>query len=262
MSASVPDAAPEETKSCVVCGTEIKRDITKKCPVCSSDPDGTTCSNCKKRLPSDASFCNECKTYQDFRQHFTIGATLLSLVIAGIAVVSGVRSAGTYLSERDSHTKFKVTSSDGLRIYLKVWNTGRQPSMLVGYHLRFAGNPPIHDVTLQLSSENVVAASNVIPAGQPVKIGLAMTGSESLQIISTAKNAPDTKEKLSMLIGSQPVVLDVDVEESDDPSEGFCRCNKPRLFHTRRDTFPADRIRTFLVSRSEVKLAEPQPTQP
>jgi hypothetical protein len=263
VSETVQETAPAETKKCIACGNEILRDTTP-CPICKSDPIGEECNNCKKRMPKGAPFCTECKLYQSKRKHLPTIATWFTLLLASFAVVSGVLSAWTYLAERDSHTRFKVTSADELHIYLKVWNTGRQPSMLVAYHLRFEGNLPIKDVMLQLSKDDVVAARNVIPAGQPVKIGLTMTGPSSLEIASTADKSQNTKDKLSKILGSQTVVLDVDVEESDDPRPGgFCNCIKPRTFHTQSDTFPVDRIKTFVVSRmSEGHNAESPLTSP
>jgi hypothetical protein len=178
-------------------------------------------------------------------------------VAAFIGVISAVIPAGSYFLERNSHTRFKVTSADDLHIYLKAWNTGRQPSTLVGYRLRFQNQLPIKDVTLQLRADDVVGAMNVIAPGKPVKIGLTMTGPESLEIVPTADEAQNTKDKIAKVLGSQPVVLEIDVEESDDPRGGFCNYIKPRKCHTRSDTFPIDRIKAFVVSRmSEGQHAE------
>jgi hypothetical protein len=233
----------EKKKKCVVCAGEIPAD-DKICPGCNRNPDGQQCDNCKKRMPAEARFCNECKSYQSWRWYFSVAA--FSLLAGVITAVQGLHLGATYLSELDSHTKFKVSSADERHLYLRVWNTGRKPSVLVAYHLHFNGNPPLKDATLQLSDENAAEARNVIVSGSPVKIELTM-GSDSLEILPDAGNNQNTKARITPGLGSQSVVLDVDVEESDDPSEGFRPWITPRKFHTRRDAFSIDRIKPFIV---------------
>lgn len=265
------EAKPIDKKKCVICASEIPVE-KEKCTYCLCDPDGQQCGNCKKRIPAgatfcnecksyqngpqcdnckkrmpaDSKFCNECKSYQSWRQYFNVVAIVLSLATAAGGVIKGLHLGAIYLSERDSHTKFKVTSADDLHIYLRVWNTGMKPSALVGYHLRFNGNPPLKDITLQLSEEDATNARNVIIAGSPAKITLT-TGRDSLAILPNAGIDQNTKAKLSPLLGPQTVILDVDVEESDDPTAGFCPWIAPRKFHTRRDVFAIDRIKPFVI---------------
>lgn len=253
--------APASTQ-CQACGNAILLGA-KMCANCKFPKgDVKQCVNCGKLMPHDVPFCNECKSYQKLR-YFPVSATVIALFAAFIGVISAVIPAVSYFLERNSHTRFKVTSADDLHIYLKAWNTGRQPSTLVGYHLKFQKQLPIENVALQLSTDDVVGARNVIAPGQPVKIGLTMTESESLEIAPTVGEAQNTKDKISKILSSQPVVLEIDVEESDDPRGGVCSYIKPRKFHTRSDTFPVGRIKAFVVSRmSEGQHAQVPPTTP
>jgi len=237
---------PDKTKKCVVCNSEIPANA-EICPICRCEPDGQQCDNCKKWMPLRAKFCNECKAYQSWRQYFNVGAIVLSLFGAFLGVSRTLHLAATYLSERDSHTKFKVTSADDRHVYLRVWNTGRKPSALVGYRLKFNGNPPLKDATLQLSDDDAAKAKNIVVSGRPAKIELTTSGTESLEILPNAGNEQNTKAKISTLLGSQTVLLEIDVEESDDPTAGFWHWIEPRKFHTRSEAFPIDRIKSFVV---------------
>jgi len=218
------------------------------------------CSNCGKRIPFSASFCNECKTYQGVRQHFTVMATILSLVLASFAICNGVYVAATYLSDRDSHTRFKVTSADDDHVILKVWNTGRRPSTLVAYRV-ICDDWPAKEVTLDLSDKDKLEAMNVIAPGKPVKIRLA----PARQIpppLESKQFAPKDYLDLSEH-SSRSLTLEIDVEESDDPggdewdvlplllqSRGYrWSVLGPRQYHIRSDRFPAARILEFVRQR-------------
>ena len=96
-------------------------------------------------------------------------ATILSLVLASFAICNGVYLAASYLSDRDSYTRFKVTSANDDHVILKAWNTGRRPSTLVAYRV-ICDEWPAKEVTLDLSDKDKLEAMNVIAPGNPVKI--------------------------------------------------------------------------------------------
>lgn len=202
------------------------------------------CNNCKKRMPKGAPFCTECNLYQSKRKHLPAIATWFSLLLASFAVVSGVLSAWTYLAERDSHTRFKVTSSDEHRVYLRVWNTGRKPSTLVGFRLVF-DDMPNKETMFELSDKDQPEATNVIASGSPVKIGLSIPMTEAIPASRLGKQYTD-KERSTMLVSrwiDRPLTLEVNVEESNDPC---CFGFSWRPHHTRSEKFPAARISRFM----------------
>ena len=239
MTANIPEESHEK-KKCVVCGSEVSRDEKASCPVCHFNPDGMTCNNCKKRIPMKAVFCNECKTYQGVRQYFNIAATVLSLMLASFAVINGVYLAATYLSDRNSHTRLKVTGAEQNLIYLKVWNTGRKPSTLVTYRLKFDGLPKAKELTLQQFNETSTpeAQNLILPGKDPVTISLGLPIRADLPEPQRSKQYSD--DELGPLkkapLGQISAVLEVDVEESDD--EGTTEL--------RQDHFRADRIEKLM----------------
>ena len=198
-------------------------------------------------MPRGAARCNECTSYQRWRRHVQFWAAFF-LAIGGLfTLISGGWSAAVYVLDRYSDTRFKVTSSDNLRIYLRVWNTGRRPSTLVGYRLRFA-DAPGKALELDLSDKDQPEATNVISPGNPVKVSLARSLASTIPAASRGKQY--TEQELQTLLHDpklpwvdRPLTLEVDVEESSDP---WCPWNFFRSHHTRTDRFPAGRIRQFI----------------
>jgi hypothetical protein len=233
-------SAPEAMKKrCVVCDNEIPRNEKKECPVCSCKPDGKECTNCKRWIPLGASFCSRCMLYGGLRRHFNMAATALSLVIALFAVIRGFYLTGAYLSDRNSHTRFKVTGSDQSHVYLRIWNTGRKPSALLSYRLKFADLPAAKELTLQQFNEDEKKATNlIVPGKDPVSIALGLPLREELPAAQQSKQY--TSDELRTLrqkpLNEISVILEIDVEESDD--EGT---SQPR-----RDQFKADRINKLI----------------
>jgi len=197
------------------------------------------CESCGEPLLRGATFCSHCKLHQGWRRNVPIGATIVTLAFTIVGIVSGVMPALNYYFERNSETRFKVTSSNANRLYLKVWNTGRRPSTLVAYRLLF-DDLPNRAIVLDLDTTTREAAMNVIAPGEPVKIGLTRpltTGSYSNQVDQFLADRIK-----SVIAGRLPediqMTLVLDVEESDDSSG--------ESYHTRRDRFSASRIREFI----------------
>lgn len=255
MSTTVTEEPPR-MRTCVACGADKIAQGVEKCPNCGSVLDPKLCVICGKLIPAKAKICSICKAYQPWWRVFSNLAAAFP-VMAILALLSGVYTAATYLSDRNSNTRFKVTSANEHHIYLRVWNTGRKPSTLVAYHLHFDGKVPIKDTALQLSDEDILEARSVIAPGEPVKVSLTMSGTESLETPPILVQARNTKEEIGKRLGPQLAVLDIDVEESDDPGDGFWHWGKARRFHRRSDTFPVDRIKEFILFNVGVKVAEP-----
>jgi hypothetical protein len=217
------------------------------------------CVNCGKLIPTGAKACATCKAYQPWWRILPNLAVFLQAV-AIVTLAEGAVSAWNYVADRNSHTRFKVTSADENHIYLRVWNTGRQPSTLVGYHLHFDGKVPLKDSELDLAEDDRREANSVIAPGAPTKISLTTSNMESLRAPPILVPEQNTKEALGKRLSSQLVVLKIDVEESDDPAEGPWHWGAPRPFHTRCDTFRVDRIKPFILRnvRLEVRDAESQ----
>ena len=236
------EALPQKRK-CIACGSDLED--SWQCGVCHSYQDMKLCVVCRKAMPKEAERCNSCTAFQDRRRHYLFYATLGTLVTTTITLVSAGSSGFSYLDGLSSHTRFKVTSSDEKRVYLKVWNTGRKPSTLVGYRLIFDKKPD-KETMLDLSDKDQPDAANLIaPGGAGVKIGLTIPLDEAI-FPSMRRRQYTDKERRELLPSpwvEQPLTLEVDVEESSDP----CCFGIPiRLHHTYTDKFPAGRISRFI----------------
>ncbi|HXH37269.1 MAG TPA: zinc ribbon domain-containing protein [Thermoanaerobaculia bacterium] len=236
MDANPSAAAPANTK-CVACGEDILKDA-KMCGKCKF-PVGkvvTGCVNCGKLIPLGTPFCSDCKLYQSRLRYFPASATVVALVAAFIGVISAVIPAVSYFLERNSHTRFKVTGSSKTEIYLKAWNTGRKPSTLLDYRLRFDRLPlPKKEVMLELNSNDKEEARNVIAPGAPVRLRLSRVTPDTIPM-ERRSNQCTPQERRRMFLRNSPMTLEIDVEESND---------RDRRFQTRKDRFASDRIAEF-----------------
>jgi hypothetical protein len=253
-------AAPAKTK-CLACGEDVN-DGAKMCGKCKFPlGDVQPCRNCGRLMPQAASFCNECKSYKKLR-YFPVLATVVALFAALIGVISALIPAVSYFLDRDSHTTFKVTSSDKDHVVLKAWNTGRKPSTLIGYRLIF-NSLPAKEMILDLSHSDKLEAKNVIAPGTPVKI--ALTNPLPTMIPQRRRGKQYTQPEFDDLrkkpLSDLSMTLEIDVEESNDAGSGdLCPLFLPlslmeygswyvvwpRQVHTRSDVFQADRIQEFI----------------
>jgi len=256
-----PSGAIQGMTPCFACGEAMPKSA-KMCSKCKF-PMGEVqqCVNCRRLIPYRASFCNECKSYQKLR-YFPVSATVIALFAAFIGVISAVIPAFSYFLERDSHTRFKVTSSDKDHIVLKAWNTGRKPSTLVGYRLIF-NKLPDKEKMLDLSHTDKLEARNVIAPGAPVKIALTNLSPEMILERRRGKQYAPSEiiELRKKPLSDLSMTLEIDVEESNDAGTGsfwplpvpgslseigFWYFLWPRQVHTLSDTFQADRIQEFI----------------
>lgn len=245
MTANVPAKAPVKTvyekKKCVACDNEIPA-CEKVCPICRSPANGTECKNCWKRIPEGALFCTKCNEYQSKRKYLQASTTGFTLVLAFFAVFSGVFSAGTYVSDRNSDTKVMVTSADSKVLHLKVWNTGRKPSRLVDYRLKFPSELMVENTALDQAEGDAV-----IEPGRPVSVSLTVKElSRSLKPGGkehfTKDDIKSFLDKSGRLVTSQ---LEVDVEESGH----LWQLSSQPFVIQRSDTLPTDRMKEFILGR-------------
>jgi hypothetical protein len=254
MSDSDSPAPATKTKKCLVCREEMDADASL-CKTCKS-AQGPQCVICKQRIPDGAQRCNECDAYQNWRSHFPFITTVLSLILAMIAVSSAVVPAAFYLADRNSDTQLRVTGASEDQIFVKVWNAGKKPSNLASYHLRFNGRMPINETTLHPSDKDQESAKSVIAPGGAVEIKLEAPV-EGLETLPPYENAD-----IGKLIANQPVTLRINVEESNDPRPGLCCWIARRDSHPREHTFPAQLISRFISRKAGAKHAQQMPVQP
>ena len=240
MSVIVPEAPPQK-KKCVACDNEIARELKDTCPVCEKPPDGKRCQTCQKRIPKDAKMCSICRAYQPGWRVVSNLAAVLP-VAAIVALVSGIYSAGTYLNDRNSNTRFMVTSADATDLHLMVWNTGKKPSRLTRFQLRFFGQPGIEDATLYLDDGDAV-----IEPGNPVKVGLSIKQlSRSLKPRSTDEHF--TKKEIESWLknhGQAMIEVEVEIEESGH----LWNLTDHPFVQPQRDKLTAGQMSEFILGR-------------
>lgn len=237
-------------RRCIGCDEVISVDATK-CGKCHS-AQGNRCHICAEPMLKGATRCNACGTYQNrLRRHFPTITTISTLIGGFVIVCSAVIPAILYVSDYHSHTAFKVAAVNGRFLYVKVWNSGRKPSAIVGYQLKF-GHLPIETVSLDLSDDDQQEGRNVIVSGSPVKIALTI-GKLELREPGHPKHVY-SRQNIKELLKDQLLTLELQVEEShNSPVPGFFR-RSPKRFESRVDTFPAASIVEFLMNRMECEL--------
>jgi hypothetical protein len=234
-------AEEKEPDPCKACGSVLQQGA-KLCKECGSWQDHQ-CDACKQWLPFDAKRCNACSTYLvGWFKRIPISQNILALIIALVAVISPAVTVLMYVLDRPSYTRIKVSGADDKRIYVKVWNTGKQPSRLLGYHLRLGGQFPIPDVELDLTDKDSKEGKNVVSSASPATIALTPTNRDWLP----RPDQPDgyTSEEFKPF-EEREIALTIDVEES----WGFpkwLRLPKSWNFSERSDEFPVRRLRAFL----------------
>jgi hypothetical protein len=146
-----------------------------------------SCWYCGEPIPSlTATRCNKCTAYRrGWRKSLPLLSTmqmlavLAALVSAIVAFVPFAITQCTNVKTRNSHTAVEFAGvdarNDEVRIYAHLWNTGRQPSTVSGYHLRLA---PIHaaDVNLLPVMDDNHEVRSVVPAAGEVTVPLLVRG--------------------------------------------------------------------------------------
>jgi hypothetical protein len=101
----------------------------------------TICKVCEHEiLPPGKNFCNDCKSFQDWRWPLTGAQIPLTLLTALISVITSAITAGSWACYHQSHTSATVMSDATAGISVYVWNTGRNPSAVLTCTLRYMGS--------------------------------------------------------------------------------------------------------------------------
>jgi len=222
-------------KPCVSCGEEIPLRATK-CRVCKSAQEHWRCRVCKEPKLELNLRCNACGTPGDWRRFIPFSQTVLALLIALFSVLTTTIPAVSNFLDRHSNTSIKVTGSDANTIFVKVRNSGRQPSELVSYQLHF-GDVKIEDAELILGQIDQQPSDTVIKPGDPVKIGLTTRIGQELQLKPKLGGGAYTEREIEEQLHKATVELDVRVQESGDEAGNH---------QTRPASFTGDLIKQFV----------------
>jgi len=226
-------------KKCVACGKELD-DVNRKCPDCKSKLRPDICNTCGKAMPRGAKRCNACSTYSGRWKHLPIISQLAQILGGAVLVGGAIVSVVFYFSDRESHTHFLLASPDSTSVVIKVWNTGKKPSQLVGYHLHFDKLPKEREALLVLSPNDVQAANNIIESAKPVVLKLKIAVWNRLPKDLADKQYGSTEiRNLHEWWSTQPMTLYVDVRESSDDSDHH---------QVLKDQFRSDRVRDFVAT--------------
>jgi len=226
-------------KSCPSCYT-VRFNDAEACPFCAAVAGAhcnvTPCVVCRKMMPADAWRCGSCSTYQKW-PHLPMLTIILSVCGGAIAVGSAVISMWVFIHQSSSHTYFKVGRSKGSAISVKLWNTGRSPSTVVGCELLFDSLPG-KQTTLELVPNDSADAKSVIAAGPPVVIGFTRAVTDELPAaVRKTEIQHDDVAPLPSWPSAQHMTLIVHVQESsDDPGE----------YHVLREKFLSKPIASFI----------------
>lgn len=92
----------------------------------------TLCKQCKSKIPSEASLCPVCKSYQDWRRFITFSNTALALLTALISVL-GISASTVYKAVHKPRSEAKLTmpSLDGTTLRIVAVNRGDAPASLI-----------------------------------------------------------------------------------------------------------------------------------
>jgi predicted nucleic acid-binding Zn ribbon protein len=174
------------------------------CTICKS-PQGSflPCVKCGRLIDKKASVCSNCQALQHWRRSFSLSTTVLSLLIALIAVMSPAITAYNYLRDYHSRTSFIVTDFGDKTISVYVWNTGSKPSAL-SRSLLILGNVPL--ATLEPSKSD--RTKTVIPPHDKAILELSVAG-------LTEKGIALESSKQSSTSSSESPALLLEIEESD-----------------------------------------------
>ncbi|HEV2720522.1 MAG TPA: hypothetical protein VG323_10930 [Thermoanaerobaculia bacterium] len=100
-------------------------------------PQKRICKVCGQLPPGK--FCNECKFYQDWRRGLSGLQIPLTMLTLTISVLTSLITAGTWSCYHHSKTSATLISAATAGISVYVWNTGRNPSVVLKCTLRYSG---------------------------------------------------------------------------------------------------------------------------
>jgi hypothetical protein len=176
--------------------------------------------------------CNACGTYQNrWLRKLPFSQVVLALLIALLAVISPAITALFYAYDYHSHIAFTVAGADKNRIYINVWNRGRQPSVVTGCALQATPQRSIAIPALILNPTDRRAEKNIISSSVPVTLEL---------INDTPGWLPNpghldgfTRQQFDQM-KDDPLTLTIVAEEANSRKQIV------------KETIPAGRIREFL----------------
>jgi hypothetical protein len=94
------------------------------------------CKICKEEIPNGAIYCTHCNRYQDFRRLFGISSTVLSLLVALVAVLSAtLPTLIKILTPSHSDVHCSLLDWQGFQVRLVVANKGISPAVVKGLNL-------------------------------------------------------------------------------------------------------------------------------
>lgn len=123
-------------------------------------PTEKPCKVCGEKIPYEAGFCNQCKSYQDWRRFIGGAQVPLALFVALIAIISPTITAVNWLLHYHSKTSVIVIDADRNNVLLYLWNTGRNPSAVVSTRVLYSCAPLQDDDLLPMIPDNQLIKGN------------------------------------------------------------------------------------------------------
>ncbi len=180
------------------------------CPECNISRERRECLTCGESMPTSARYCNQCKSYRDWRRFIPITSVAYSGLSTLFAVLALFITHYANFQNRESKTSISFTGADASIVYIHVLNTGRKPSTLRAYRLKF-DKLPIETARLVLAGDGHEVKS-VIPAGGEARIGLRVSG---LILRDDPTEKPYSAAEINQIVDAEQVTLEIDVEESN-----------------------------------------------
>src|SRR6185436_3132305 len=197
--------AEPATRPCLDCKreTSVDKDL---CQYCNCNQTFQPCVACGHGIRKGASLCNDCKSYQDFRQYFGVSVTVLSILTAMIAMFAPAIRAYSDYRNRNSNTAMIVKDADATGVYVYFRNSGHETSQLAHAQLIFDAEVPLKPIDLQPAE----IGNTLVRPNEPVTIVLRLTGG-----LERTRNVPD--EEILQQIRKKKVKLRCVIAESDNP---------------------------------------------
>jgi hypothetical protein len=217
--------APEAPRMrlCTTCGNIVRQDA-KKCEHCNEVQYERQCAVCGANMPYRASYCNACKSYQNWRRHIGVSQTTLALLVALISMVTPMLKEISDFARRDSNTTVAFQSATEKEITVNVLNTGKSRSLLRRFRLVSGDHRILEDADLDVVAND--SKLTVLRADDEMSIRLKPL---------TGLTAHKPYEELSDSLRNLEMTLVIDVQESTG------------IVELRRHTFPAVRIERFIL---------------
>ncbi len=216
------DALP--LQDCSICGKQNPPDV-KKCEHCDSFQYKRHCVVCGGNLAAGATYCNECKSHQDWRRHIGVSQTTLALLVALVSLVTPMLKEIADFTRRHSLTTVVFQSATDKEITINALNTGKSRSLLRGFRLVSGDHRILNDAELDVVSND--SKLTVLRGDEEMSIRLKPL---------TGLTAHTPYDELSDSLKNLKLTLVVDVQESTG------------VLKERRDTFPAVRIERFILN--------------